>query len=171
MWSAKQNHTVTRSVARSGKLEEPVNMQTQNHNWQLEFTKQNLFTTHGKTKITLDLTFGVTFLKSLNALLTGWSRPKTCNRHAAQRPTQGTKFIDEFYKQSVHMQSISQNMQKGNPVSKLLPVQSSRHIHQQLKGMSSCENHAKLKSNCCSHQKHQNKLVLQLHQTKIRHTW
>ena len=30
--TTKQNHTVTRSVARSGKLEEPVNMQTQNHN-------------------------------------------------------------------------------------------------------------------------------------------
>ena len=30
--TTKQNHTVTRSVARSGKLEESENMQTRNHN-------------------------------------------------------------------------------------------------------------------------------------------
>ena len=105
------------------------------------------FTTQGKTQdqVRCYLCCNIS-LKVLSAI-------STCQKHAyhAALRKYGTKVSLLNSTNKTFIFKAFRKTCKGNLVSNILPVQSSRNIHQQPKSVSLCENHAKPKSNCCSH--------------------
>jgi len=117
--TTKQNHTVTRSVARGGELEESVTMQKRKQKWQLEITQTKLFTTQGKNR-----NLKVKSLKWFNTYELLQCLLLAKSMCVMQRwENVAPKFISKFYQQHSHA-----NHAKKNLISKSPCKQSSRNL-------------------------------------------